>query len=220
MPVWKRTENSIENTLNSCDNIAIGCVIMASGLGKRFGGNKLLEDLGGKPLVQWILDTTSNLFEERIVVTRSEEVKQLCERYPVKVILHSEPGRNDTVRLGLEQMAEQVSACFFIPADQPFISKNSFLNLLNAVKAQPEFIWRSAYQTRVGAPVCFPKRTFPELLTLPEGKGGSVVVKKYADAVRCVQVSEEAELEDIDTIEDLQKAKEYLQICRTKMNYD
>ena len=30
----------------------IGCVIMASGLGKRFGGNKLMADFQGKPLLQ------------------------------------------------------------------------------------------------------------------------------------------------------------------------
>ena len=30
----------------------LGCVIMASGLGKRFGGNKLMEDFHGKPMIQ------------------------------------------------------------------------------------------------------------------------------------------------------------------------
>lgn len=29
----------------------IGCVIMASGLARRFGSNKLLADFGGRPLL-------------------------------------------------------------------------------------------------------------------------------------------------------------------------
>ena len=30
-----------------------GCILMASGQGRRFGENKLLTDLAGKPLIQW-----------------------------------------------------------------------------------------------------------------------------------------------------------------------
>ena len=50
---------------------SLGCVIMASGLGRRFGGNKLLAELGGKPLLQWVLDATQGMFGcRRVVVTR------------------------------------------------------------------------------------------------------------------------------------------------------
>ena len=40
----------------------IGCVIMASGLGKRFGGNKLMADFHGEPMVCRILDATEGIF--------------------------------------------------------------------------------------------------------------------------------------------------------------
>ena len=39
-----------------------GCVIMASGLGIRFGGNKLMADFCGKPMITQILDATEDLF--------------------------------------------------------------------------------------------------------------------------------------------------------------
>ena len=39
-----------------------GCILMASGQGRRFGENKLLTDLAGKPLIQWALDTSAGLF--------------------------------------------------------------------------------------------------------------------------------------------------------------
>ena len=41
----------------------IGCVIMASGLGKRFGGNKLMADFHGKPMIQRSLNATEGLFD-------------------------------------------------------------------------------------------------------------------------------------------------------------
>ena len=66
----------------------IGCVIMASGLGKRFGGNKLMADFHGKPMIQRALDATDGLFARRVVVTRHEQVAALCRAQHVDVVLH------------------------------------------------------------------------------------------------------------------------------------
>ena len=61
----------------------VGCVIMASGLGKRFGGNKLMADFHGKPLLQSALEATDGLFAKRVVVTRHESVAALCREQNV-----------------------------------------------------------------------------------------------------------------------------------------
>ena len=45
----------------------LGCVIMASGVGRRFGGNKLMADFQGKPLLQYALEATEGIFARRIV---------------------------------------------------------------------------------------------------------------------------------------------------------
>ena len=50
----------------------IGCVIMASGLAKRFGSNKLLAEFDGKPLLCRAFAVTEGL--HRVVVTRSTEM--------------------------------------------------------------------------------------------------------------------------------------------------
>ena len=82
----------------------LGCVVMASGLGRRFGGNKLLAELGGKPLIRWVLDVTEGLFARRVVVTRHPEIEALCRRQGVEALLHGLPWRSGTVRLGLEAL--------------------------------------------------------------------------------------------------------------------
>ena len=66
----------------------IGCVIMASGLGKRFGGNKLMADFHGKPMVHKALEATEGLFFKRVVVTRHESVAALCLEKNVDAVLH------------------------------------------------------------------------------------------------------------------------------------
>ena len=90
-------------------SLTVGCVIMASGLSRRFGANKLLADFCGQPMLcRAFAATAAPSISARIVVTRSEEVQALCRAQGVPVLLHSLPGRNDTVRLGLSALLEQL----------------------------------------------------------------------------------------------------------------
>lgn len=181
---------------------APGCVIMASGLGKRFGGNKLTAPFLGKPLIQWVLDATDGVFARRVVVTRHEDVATLCRERNIPAIVHDLPLRSDTVRLGLEAMAD-LSGCLFCPGDQPLLSADTVRALALCAVNAPDAIWQPRCGHRRGAPMFFPKRTFSELLSLPEGKGGSFVAKNHPDWVRTLAIDKETELEDIDTPEDL-----------------
>ncbi len=178
---------------------------MASGLGKRFGGNKLMADLGGKPLIAWVLDATEGIFARRVVVTRHPDVKALCQERQVPAVLHDLPFRSDTVRLGLEAVGENLSGCLFCPGDQPLLSPESIRAVALRAVQGPEFIWRLAYGDAVGTPVLFPQWAFPQLLTLPQGRGGSVVIQKNSGQVRLVPAREEWELWDVDTFDDLKR---------------
>lgn len=188
------------------NTISIGCIIMASGQGKRFGSNKLMVDFLGEPLLASVLKTTENLFDKRIVVTRHNSVADYCNNNNIEYILHNLPNRNDTVRLGLEKL-DNSSHCMFVMGDQPLISKESLKRIIQALKKEPKYIWRFIYQDTLGAPVVFPRKYFDELQSLPEGKGGGVLLKKYADQVRTVSVTNLYELMDVDTPADLEKLK-------------
>ena len=179
-----------------------GCVIMASGMGTRFGGNKLLAELDAKPLVEHVMHATNGLFAQRVVVTRHTQVAQLAHSAGVQVVLHNEPRRNDTVRLGMEALSGCDTVTFF-QADQPLISPNSIAALLRAAKREPTYIWRASFQGTPGAPVLFPAWTFAELRHLPPGKGGGFVAKAHKERVRGVEVGSKWELFDIDTPNDL-----------------
>lgn len=184
-----------------------GCVIMASGLGKRFGGNKLLADFKGEPLICRILEATEGIFARRVVVTRHQEVARLCRERGIEVVLHDQPNRNDTVRIGLEAVGD-VENCMFCPGDQPLLKKDSIAALALAIRNQNEHIWRAAHGEEPGSPVVFPKWAFSELQKLPEGKGGGVLIKKYPERLRKVNVGKLYELYDVDSPEDLLKLAE------------
>ena len=180
-----------------------GCVIMASGLGKRFGGNKLMAELHGKPMILRALEATEGLFSCRVVVTRHEDVAALCRERDVDVVLHDLPGRNDTVRLGLEALGD-LDCCMFLPGDQPLLRRETVMMLLEAWKDAPDNILRPAYEGNEGSPVLFPAWAFPELMALPEGKGGNCVIRSHPDRVTAMNISDPYELMDVDTPETLQ----------------
>lgn len=110
-----------------------GCIVMASGAGARFGDNKLMAELCGEPLVGHVVRATDGLFDRRVVVTRHADVAALCETLGAQVILHDEPGRNDTVRLGMEAM-DGCDTVTFVQGDQPLIRSASIAALLRAAE--------------------------------------------------------------------------------------
>ena len=203
----------------------LGCVIMASGLGKRFGGNKLMAELKGKPLIQYALDATEGIFERRVVVTRHKEVEELCRRQGIPVVFHSLPYRSDTVRLGLESLGAGTDAgksgteaeikiappaenglegCMFCPGDQPMLGRETVASLALCAASGKNTIWRAAWNGQEGSPVLFPAWVFPELLALPEGKGGGFAAGKHRELVRTVSARSQWELKDVDCLEDLE----------------
>ena len=189
-------------------NEKIGCVIMASGMARRFGSNKLLHDFLGEPVMNRILRTTAEVpLAARVVVTRHPEIRDLCEEQKVPVILHDMPLQSDTVEIGVKallQMCPEMTGCMFAASDQPCLSTESVAALCRAFCGEPDKIWRMSWQGTVGNPVVFPRATFEELLHLPPDKGGGAVVKKHPELVRTVEAGSERELVDVDTPEILE----------------
>ena len=192
---------------------AVGCVIMASGRSTRFGSNKLLAPFGGQPLLcRAFAATHTPLVAERVVVTRHAQVQELCNAQGIPVVLHDLPGRNDTVRLGLAALRERrpdLAGWVFLPGDQPLLRRATVDQLLTAFaqtqKETERVIFRlgapagNGPDPLVGSPVLFSNGFFPELLTLPEGKGGSVLLHKYPTLVHTACIAQPEELADTDT---------------------
>lgn len=119
----------IDNTFSS-----ISCIIMASGMSKRFGTNKLLASFNNNTLFENAINISRFAdFYETLAVTRHDELVQICEREHIHCIKHSMPYRNDMVHLGVSHIIKE-SCCqknnctkgiLFLPSDQPLITKTS-----------------------------------------------------------------------------------------------
>ena len=119
----------IDNTFSS-----ISCIIMASGMSKRFGTNKLLAPFNNNTLFENAINISRFVsFGKTLAVTRHDELVQICEREHIHCIKHNMPYRNDMVRLGVSRILKETnrhkSCCtqgiLFLPSDQPLITKTS-----------------------------------------------------------------------------------------------
>lgn len=118
------------------DNIfsSISCIIMASGMSKRFGTNKLLASFNNNTLFENAINISHFVnFGETLTVTRHDELVQICEREHIHCIKHNMPYRNDMVRLGVSHILKEAccqknncpQGILFLPSDQPLITKTS-----------------------------------------------------------------------------------------------
>ena len=119
----------IDNTFSS-----ISCIIMASGMSKRFGTNKLLASFNNNTLFENAINISRFVdFCETLAVTRHDELVQICEREHIHCIKHNMPYRNDMVHLGVSHILKETcckKSCrtqgiLFLPSDQPLITKTS-----------------------------------------------------------------------------------------------
>lgn len=184
----------------------LSCIIMASGMSKRFGHNKLTADFNGKTLIENAISESRFVnFKDRIVVTRHNDVADICRHENIHFIKHDMPYRNDMIRIGVTHIINNSysGGILFLPADQPLIKRTSLQLLCLLFVYHNDKICRLSFNVNAGSPCIFPSHYFNELLNLPEHKGGGFIIKKYPAQVIAVPAQDKYELYDIDTPDDI-----------------
>ncbi|HIT95159.1 MAG TPA: nucleotidyltransferase family protein [Candidatus Faecivivens stercoripullorum] len=176
-------------------------ILMAAGIGRRFGSNKLLAPFRGRPLWEYAweraVEAKKELGIQVLMVSGYQPLLQAPEVIPV---CNDLPllGASHTVRLGVKE-AEKLGMQYavFMVSDQPMLKTSSLKRLIEA--REPGKIVCLSKDGRAGNPVVFHRDFFPELLALTGDRGGKMVMHRHMDAVKWVEADEMSELTDIDT---------------------
>ena len=178
----------------------LGCVIMASGEGKRFGSNKMLADIYGEPLIARTIDSVPRGFDV-VVSTRWPEVAQICEDKHCPCVLHDGEPRSESVRAGLSWGVDRNwKGCLFLPGDQPLVSSGSFEAMVRAFDERGR-----------SHPVLFPAQLFPSLILLEGKDGGGSILKDRTDVA--LVDARAYELWDVDTAKGQRRITEHIAAC-------
>ena len=187
----------------------INLILLASGNSTRFKGNKLLEKVNEKPMYMNVIEKIIKLeFNKIILVTQYEVIKKALLNYPIEVVMNntSELGISHSIKLGINTDLN-ADAYIFMVCDQPFISLESLVKLINGFIKSNKGMACVEYNGSLGNPTIFSGKYKHELLSLNGDVGGKSIMKKHLDDLEKVQIIHEVELMDIDTREELEMLK-------------
>lgn len=186
----------------------IRVVYLAAGFSRRFGENKLLYPLEGKPMYRHLLERWMRLKErmdslkEILVVTRAGEVFRQLEAEPVTAVINenSQLGISSSLKLGLMELPGRPmpDAYVFSVADQPYLREETLEALLLGYEESGKGIGAVSFQGEPGNPVIFSRDYREALLGLKGDRGGKGLLRANPQDVWKLEVKEEWELRDLD----------------------
>lgn len=185
-------------------------MILAAGRSVRFGENKLLASVSGKPLYRHTLDRML-AFQAypQYLVTGYDVIGEAAEKQGIKTIINREPERgiSHSVILGLEECLKQtpdIQGILFSVCDQPNLKTATIQRMLNAAGMHRGQIICAGNPGRPGNPVLWDRAFFDGLRHLSGDNGGRQMMSGLREKVRYVEAQPE-ELKDIDQRNDLQE---------------
>jgi molybdenum cofactor cytidylyltransferase len=196
----------------------IAAILLAAGRSTRMGGpNKLLAEIGGKPLVRIAAEQAlASRARPVIVVTghQRDKVEAALQGLDVRTVHNPNfaEGLSTSVKTGLAAVPETADGAIVCLADMPQVTATLIDKLVAAF--DPERGALVAIPTidgKRGNPVVWARRFFPELMALDGDVGARHLIGRYPEAVAEVPLTDTAALVDVDTPEALDRVKAELE---------
>lgn len=191
----------------------VSAILLAAGVGSRFGGGKLLADFEGRPLVEHALLTLRDApVDETVVVVGADaaRLREVCEPHDVRVIENPDwaSGQSTSVRAGLRTMGRDVRAAVVLLADQPLVRAGAVERLVAAFEGGAS-VAVATYGGKRRNPVLFSREVWPDLISELSGdEGARAVLRRRPDLVVEVDCDGVGDPVDVDTIEDLRRLRD------------
>jgi molybdenum cofactor cytidylyltransferase len=200
--------------------LKIAAVVLAAGKSSRMGRNKLLLKVGGRTILDRILDAiTASAVDEAIVVLghEPEAVKSIVDAHGVSTVLNPEheKGMTSSFQAGLRGIT--ADAAFLVLGDQLGLDPALLDEMAELMASDPcTLIISPAHNGRRGHPVLFRQALFNEILTLGEDETMKDVVLRHEKDHKSVRGSRWCTL-DIDTPEDFERAVKLFEANRASL---
>ncbi len=205
----------------------LSMIYMASGFGSRFGGNKLLTPLEGKPLYRhgleqllaaaFSLEKENSIAWELLLITQYPEILEETAELPVIGILNPFCGEGiaASLRLGTERASVDSDAFLYFVADQPFLCADTLTALVRGFfrvrqegpLGRQRKIACVSQGGQPGNPAVFDRSLREELMRLHGDRGGGRIIRDHPGEVWMLETPPE-QLRDIDRPEDLMRGKQ------------
>ena len=192
----------------------VAAVVLAAGRSTRMGAiNKLIAEIGGKPLVRIAAEQAlASRASPVIVVTghERERVEAALNGLPVRIVHNPSyaEGLGTSLKAGIAAIPDEADGAIICLGDMPQVTSALIDKLLAAF--EPErgaLVVVPSIDGRRGNPVVWSRRFFHDLMQIQGDIGARHLIGSYAEAVVEVPVTDDAAMTDVDTPESLSAVK-------------
>jgi molybdenum cofactor cytidylyltransferase len=195
------------------DGRRIAAIVLAAGRSTRMGGpNKLLAEVGGKPLARIAAEEAlASRADPVIVVTghQRERVEQALAGLKVRFVHNPEfaDGLSTSLKAGIAAVPAEADGAIVCLGDMPQVRAALIDRMIAAFDpARGALVVVPTIEGKRGNPVLWSRRFFPELAALEGDVGARHLIGAYGEALTEVP-ADAAALIDIDTPEALSALK-------------
>ena len=197
-------------------------IILAGGLSRRFGQDKCLKELAGRPLVAHVLDRVSTIVDERLIVVGSEAQQNVLLRFPeLRASVVVDKFSDHSPLVGALTGFETVRAdhALLLPCDAAFVSPEIAALLLDLCVGRSAVIprWPNGHVEPLQAAYDVKLACDAARKALDEGKRDMLAMVAHLRGIRYVstlvlqQYDEKlTTFHNINTVEDWRKAESML----------
>jgi len=189
--------------------ITVAAVVLAAGAGSRFGGRKLLAPVGGRPVLQHVLDRVAAAGLSDVVVVLGDDaaaIEAAIDWRRERRVPNEDPGRglSSSLRVGVEALDDGVDGALIVLGDQPMVSVEAIRALLDAPADPARPIVVPVYPDEGGRnPVLMGRAAFGLVAEATGDRGLGPVLAAHPELVATVRVDAPEGNPDVDTRADL-----------------
>jgi len=184
----------------------IGGLILAAGEARRFGAQKLLAPLDGRPLVQHVIDAANASSLEDIAIVVGANADALLARVELgrmRVVRNPDPARGlaSSLQVGLRTLDPHLHAALVLLGDIPGVTTALIDELVALGRESRASAVVSVWRGRRSPPVVLHKSLWPAAFAL-DGDIGMREVLKDVGVIEFAVTDALGSLDDVDTPED------------------
>jgi len=198
-------ERGLETKLGSA---VVACIVLAAGRSTRMGvANKLLADVGGRPMVRRVVEAAlASGARPVLVVTGHQGAHVRAALGGLEVTFVDNPsyavGLSSSLKAGIGAVPTDCDGALVLLGDMPLITGLHLDRLIAAFAANAGIVVPT-HEGRRGNPVLWPRARFAALLRLEGDTGAKRLLAAHARELREVDLSTNAIFADVDTPEAL-----------------
>jgi molybdenum cofactor cytidylyltransferase len=191
----------------------IASIVLAAGCSSRMGPrNKLLESIGGEPMVRRVAAVANGSGAKPVIVVtgyEAAEVGAALHGLGVTVILNLEyaDGLSTSLRAGVNALPTGIDGALILLGDMPEV-EDSVLRALMAAFTGGSTICVPVCHGRKGNPVLWGSRYFPEMMELTGDAGAKPLMARHQAQLIEIEVATDSIFRDVDAPDDLARIRQ------------